>query len=357
MTVINVYDMSFKLIGVIDDYVSVIWRPAYYEVGDFEIYLGASPSVVNLLSKNRLVVRNTDISVDDYGNTTYKNVMIIKNIDLITDVENGDFLSVTGKELKYLLHQRIIWNQTNLTGTAETGIRRLVTENAINPSDTRRKIPNLSLGVSSGLSDTIKKQLTGDFVDVAITDICRTYNYGWEIYGYNGNYVFIVYKGLDRSYNQSERPYVVFSDSFENLYNTEYQLNTEGYANVALVAGEGEGASRVHATVNYLSTGLSRYELYVDARDISSNNGAIQPSTYLELLQERGQEKLSDASVTEGFSGEVFSSGNYQYGYDYDLGDTVTVINSYGISKNVMVLSSIESEDENGVKLIPQFNI
>lgn len=360
MTVINVYDMNFNLIGVVDSFVSIIWRPAYYDVGDFEIYLGANPKAIELLQENRLVVRNTDVFVDDSGNVTYKNVMMIKNIDIITDVENGDFLSVTGKELKYLLHQRIIWSQTNLTGTAENGIRRLVNENAVNPSDTKRKIPNLVLGATAGLTDTIEKQITGDSLDKAITEICTTYNYGWEIYGYNGNYVFIVYKGLDRSYGQSERPYVVFSDDFENLFNTEYQLNTENYANTALIGGEGEGVERTYTTLNNTASGLNRYELFVDAKDISSNKDSedeIPQSQYLQMLQERGTEKLAEASITEGFSGEVLTTGQYKYGEDFDIGDTVTVINSYGISKNVMVLSSIESEDENGVSLIPQFNM
>ena len=360
MTVINVYDMNFNLIGVVDSYVSIIWRPAYYDVGDFEIYVAAGAEAIELLQENRLVVRNTDITVDSDGNVTYKNVMLIKNIDLITDVENGNFLSITGRELKYILHQRIIWTQTNLTGTAEAGIRRLVSENAVSPSNTNRVIPNLVLGATAGLTDIIEKQITGDHLDEAITEICTNYKYGWEVYGYNGNYVFIVYQGLDRSYEQSERPYVVFSDAFENLYNTEYQLNTEEYANTALIGGEGEGTERTYTTINNDKSGLERYELFVDAKDLSSNKDSedeIPQSQYLLLLQERGAEKLAETAITEGFSGEVLTTGNFKYGEDFDIGDTVTVINSYGISKNVMVLSSIESEDENGISLIPQFNI
>lgn len=362
MTIVNVYDSGFNLIGVVDSYVSVIWRPAYYDIGDFELYLGASNEALDLLQKNRILVRASDVSVDGSGNTIYRNPMIIKNIELITDIENGDFLSITGRELKFILHQRIIWTQTNLSGTAEGGIRQLVNDNAVNPTDTKRKIPNLVLGAESGLSDTIKKQLTGDYLDEAITEICTAFNYGWEIYGYNGNYVFIVYKGIDRSYGQSVNPYVVFSDNFENLYNTDYQLFSEEYCNTALIGGEGEGTERTYTTVNNSATGLNRYELFVDAKDLSSNKDSanvIPPEQYLQLLAERGQEKLAEKSITEGFSGEVSSdsASNYVYGEDFDIGDTVTVINSYGITKNVMVLSSIESEDESGKKLIPQFNL
>ena len=111
----NLYVLTpdFMLEGIIDEYVSIIWRPSYSEVGDFEIYLGVTEKAINLLQKNRYVVRSSDISVEN-GITTYEKVMVIKNIHLITDVENGDFLCVTGRELKFLLNQRIVWSQTNL---------------------------------------------------------------------------------------------------------------------------------------------------------------------------------------------------------------------------------------------------
>ena len=357
----NVYVLTpdFKLDGIIDEYVSIIWRPSYSEVGDFEIYVGATDKAINLLQKNRYVVRSSDISVEN-GVTTYEKVMVIKNIQLMTDVENGDFLCVTGRELKFLLHQRIVWSQTVLNGAAEDAIRRLVNENAITPTDTNRIIPNLVLGVSAGLTDTLEKQVTGDYLDVVITEICKTYNYGWDIFITNNTLVFVVYTGSDRSYQQTERPYVVFSDEFENLYNTDYQLFTEEYANTTLIGGEGEGLERVYTTVNNELSGLERYETFTNASDISSNKGSedeIDATTYLKLLVERGRDNLASLAYTEGFSGEVISDVAFKYGQDFFIGDTVTVMNKYGIQKNVRVLSAIESEDDTGIKLLPQFNI
>lgn len=358
----NVYvlDQSFNVVDLIDDYESIIWRPAYYDVGDFELYLNATPKVIALLKKDYYLVRDIDILIDEDNKITYRNVMIIKNFKLTTNTEEGDHYTVTGRELKYLLNQRIVWTQTNLTGTAENGIRQLVTENAIEPIDGRRKIPNLILGASAGLTDTISKQVTGGQLDDAIREICITYNYGWEVYIYDGNIVFIVYQGVNRSYNQTERPYVVFSDDFDNIHNSEYELNTESYANMALIAGEGEGTQRIHDSIGIYLTGLERFETYVDARDISQNKDSedeISLEDYKILLQERGKEKIAELAFTEGFTGEVLANVNFIYGIDYYMGDTVTVINKYGISKNVMVLSVIESADENGTNLIPQFNI
>lgn len=354
----NLYilDQSLNLLGVIDEYVSTIWTLSYSEIGDFEVYIGASDKAVELLQRNRYVVRSSDIEQDEDGNVTYKKVMIIKNIRLFTDVENGDFLTVTGRELKFILHSRIVWSQTVLTGTAEDAIRRLITENAISPTNPNRVIPGLALGVSAGFTETIEKQVTGDYLDEAISSIALTFGYGWDIFIYNSNLVFALYQGLDRSYNQSERPYVVFSEKFENLYNSEYVLDSEAYANMALVGGEGEGLARKYVTVNDELSGIERYETLIDADSIRSNDGEITESEYLKLLAEQGSEALASLGYTEAFTGEVLSDSTFTYGVDFDLGDSVTVINPYGIEKNVKVVGATETSDDSGLKLLPHFN-
>lgn len=360
MNNIYVLNQNFELQGVIDEYVSIIWRPSYYEVGDFEIYLGATDKAINLLRENNYVVRSSDITVEN-GITTYKKVMIIKNLQLITDVENGDFYCVTGRELKFLLHQRIVWGQTILSNdTVEYGLRQLIAQNALSPVEPTRIIPNMQFTEPKGFTEAIDLQVSNKPLDEVITEICKTYNYGWDIYVTDGKYTVDIYKGLDRSYNQTERPYVVFSDDFENLFETEYVYESEEYANMTLVGGEGEGLDRIYAYVNNEVSGLDRYETFTDARDISQNANseeAISYEEYLLLLEARGKEDLSSKVVSEGFTGEVLSDVAFKYGEDFNLGDVVTVINKYGIQKNVRVLSAIESEDESGTKLIPQFNI
>lgn len=359
MNNIYVLNRDFSIVGIIDEYVSNIWRPAYYDIGDFELYLSATDYALSILKENCYVVRSSDITVVD-NVTTYKNVMIIKNINIITDVENGDFLSVTGRELKFILSQRIVWKQTNINGTVEDGIRRLITENAISPTDTRRAIPNLILGNKKNYTERIRKQITGDKLDSAIIEICTLFNYGWNLYISNNKIVVELYKGLDRSHGQTERPYVVFSDEFENLYDTEYQLATEEFCNTTLIGGEGEGAARIYTSVGDENAGLDRYEIFTDANGVSQNKGSddeITLAEYIELLKESGMENIAEHSITEGFSGEISSDMSFVYGTDFYLGDKTTVINKYGIQKDVIVLSAIESEDENGKKLIPQFNL
>lgn len=360
MNNVHVLNQNFELQGIIDEYVSIIWRPSYYEIGDFEIYLGATDKAIALLRENWYVVRSSDISVEN-GVTTYKKVMIIKNLQLITDVENGDFYCVTGRELKFLLHQRIIWGRYLIEDSVEYCLRRLIGANAIDPVEPTRTIPNMQHAEPKGYPEQIKIQVSNKQLDEGVIEICKTYGYGWDIYITDNKLTVDIYKGVDRSYGQTKNPYVVFGENFENLFTTEYVYESEEYANMTLVGGEGEDLDRTYAYVNNDVSGLERYETFTDARDISQNldseEEAISYEDYLRLLEERGKENLADKVISEGFTGEVLSDVAFKYGVDFFIGDVVTVINKYGIQKNVRVLSAIESEGEDGVKLLPQFSM
>lgn len=358
---VYIFNRSFELIGIIDAYVSLIWRPSYSDIGDFELYLGAQNAAVELLKENYYLVRVRDIEADESGKIKLKKVMIIKNIGINTDVENGDFLTVTGRELKFILHQRLIWTQTIINGTAEQAIRQYITENAINPTDKNRIIPGLELASPAGFTDEISKQVTAKPLDETIVEICNTYGFGWDVYVYDNKMIFELYKGIDRSYGQTERPYVVFSEDFNNLYNSEYQKNTESFANTALIGGEGEGLERKYATVGDENTGLDRFEIFVEASSVKQNDGKeaeqMSDKEYNAALQQNGREKLAEYAITEAFTGEAVTDINFVYEKDFFLGDIVTVINKYGITRNAKVISAIESVDDTGEKLIPIFNL
>ena len=136
---------------------------------------------------------------------------------------------------------------------------------------------------------------------------------------------------------------------------TTYVYDLNNFANVAKVAGEGEGVARRMLSVGEAS-GLDRCEIYVDARDINSNNGQVSASDYTTLLKNRGLEKLAERVYTESFEGEVEPNYTYKLGIDYNIGDIVEVINEYGIAASTRILEVIESEDVSGVHIIPTFS-
>lgn len=337
---------DLEYISVIENYRSFIWTSRYNTFGDFELYLPASKENIALYKRGYYIIRDTD----------RKHAMIIYNIEIQTDIENGDFLIITGRCLKSILYQRIIWSQTVVNGNVETKIRELVTDNCISPSIEARAISRLTLGSVIGITDTIKTQYTGDNLGETITGLCETFGLGFdvELDIPNHQFKFVMLKGEDRTYNQNVNPVVVFSNDFDNLLTTDYIMNSEEYKNVALVAGEGEGTSRKVASVGG-ATDLDRFEIYVDARDISSNEGEIPYADYIELLADKGFEELAECQIVKSISGEVLPDYTYKLNIDYFLGDLVEIRNDYGVKMVSRITEIIECNDENGYSCIPTF--
>jgi len=339
-------DDDLNYIQLIEVYTSMIWTTRYYTAGDFELYTPATEKLLNTLQRGYYIVRDDDLT----------QAMIISNFEVKTDVENGDYITVTGQSLKSILNRRIIWAQTVLNGNVETMARKLVTDNAINPTIAARKIPRLVLGDTIGLTGTIEAQYTGDNLGETLTAIGQTYGIGYDVLLdlENKQFKFVLLQGQNRTYNQDVNPRVVFSNEFENLLTTDYTYNSDNYKNVALVAGEGEGTARTTATIGTAS-GLDRYELFVDARDVSSNDGEITATEYNNLLLERGAQDLAETIITESIEGEIEPNYTYQLNRDYFLGDLVEVINTYGVSMSPRITEVIECTDTNGYTCIPTF--
>ena len=339
-----VLDKSFKPIAIVDSASSVIWANRYYDTGDFEIYIRASYKNLEIFQEEYYVKR---MGCEMVG--------IIEKIKLTTDVENGDYLTISGRCLKSIVGRRIIWNQTNLSGKVETILRQLINDNIINPTNPARAIPGMKLGPIRGFTETAEIQATGENLLEKIVEICKACGIGWRvIMDEEGQMVIDFYRGENRSYSQNVNPYVVFSPTFDNLLTTETIQDITTFKNAALVAGEGEGTAQKTVTIGTAS-GLDRRELYIEASGISSNNGEISSSQYLALLREQGNEELAAAVKTLGVSGSAETALTFKLNEDYFLGDTVAVENEYGVKANSKILEVIECEDESGASIIPTF--
>lgn len=329
---------------VIDYATSIIWVKRFTDAGEFELYLPASADLMQLFAGDTLITR-------DGTNTA----MIPEGVTLTTDAENGNYLTITGKSAENILGRRIIPKQSNYRGTTENALRQMITDNIISPTDNTRKISIFTLAAAQGYTETIDKQVTGKNLLEVVSEICTAYEYGFNVDFIGGNFVFSLYKGTDRSAGQSVNPRVVFSPEFENLGNTEYSRDKSTYYNSVYVAGQGEGIDRVIVNTNSGKSGLQLRELWVDARQTSSNTdeGQLTPAQYSAILQQQGTDELGNAKETTDFGGEILDINVYTYGVDYNLGDKVSVINEYGISGTATVTEITEVEDENGYKIYP----
>lgn len=343
-----IYSEDFVALAVIDTYNSLIWANRFRQCGDFEIYVSMSTEMAEILQVGRWVIRPDDDMVG-----------IIEKVESGTDEENGDYMLVTGRCLRQILGRRIIWDQTTISGTAENGLRKLVTDALISPEIEARKYAPLVLAASHGYTETVEAQYTGDNLLEATEALCAAKNFGFKITLDTDNQQLPLdfYKGVDRSMSQFVNPRVIFSEDNDNLRATIYTKDTTNYKTVALVAGEGEGSARRQVIVGRSTNqeGLHRREVFVDARDVSSNDGEISETEYNAQLAERGNTSLSEAPIVESMEGTIEPMQMYTYKEDYFLGDIVTVVNKYGIAVDTQVLEVIEVWDEDGYTCTPTF--
>ena len=346
----NIYVMQgLNIVGMIESFQSIIWNNQYYGKSDLELVVPATKNNLDLLKIGSFLVRDFDVD------TTLKNVMVIDNLTIETKEDNGYMLTVKGKGLKNILGRRIIWNQLNYENeTIENIIRDVIDKNVINPDIEDRKIENFVLGEIKGFDETATLQLFNENIADWLESVCNQYSLGWEVYIKQGQFVFELYKGTDRTYNSENTP-VVFSPSYDNLYASTYNNSLENYCNVALIGGEGEGIDKKSAAIGS-ATGLNRYEGFIDGSSVSSNGEIITLEKYLEMLQAYGEEQIKQYQKTENFEGTIEPYGMFKLNKDYFLGDVVVVKNEKGITSTPRIIEIIYSEDSNGIKIVPTFS-
>lgn len=343
---------KLETVGIIDNASSVIWTKRYNECGDFEIYVKASTTLLDIAQPSFYVIRHDDDMVG-----------IIEKITLTTDIENGDYLTISGRDILSLLTRRVFIGASKYNGmTPEAVIRSMIDKNCINPDIATRQIKELSLGNYHGLTadTTIDMQVTGSSLYDEVVELAKRFDLGLKMTLSNNGFLFDIYKSKDRSYNQSALPYVVFSADYSNLLNTTYSYDITEFKNVAVVAGQGEGDYRAWETTEVKNRHyIDRYELFVDANDVESTQQTPKKIgetmvQYYELA-ERGQNKLAEVSPITTFEGEVDTSRTYTYKSDFYVGDIVQIKNEYGLTATAQITEIIESEDENGNSIIPTF--
>lgn len=353
----------FETIDIIDKIESLIWTERYSSCGDFELYTPFDKKSMDIMQK---ILKN--LNSTQYADTLAwlpesETYMIIENVQVTTDVEASSKLVLSGRSLESILDRRIVWEQTLLNGSLESGIFKLLKENFMAPSSIRY-FPRFNY-VSQNNKEISKMKLatqyTGDNIYDIIVNLCDIYDVGFKIFpDEKKRPTFMLYKGVDRSYDQNDNPYVIFSPKFENLSNSDMLISDKNNKNVTLVAGEGEGLERRTVEVNkkgYVTAYYSRKELYTDARDIQSDTGDEQLSDeeYSALLTQRGLEKLNDYSKINAYTAEAIQTKNFIYEKDFFKGDIVQLENEYGMTTKAKVSEIIRSIDNSGYNVYPTF--
>lgn len=319
---IRIYNTDFELLGIIENQTSFIWNRKYNEVGSFTIQCPLMPRNIDLLKQ---------------GNFVW--VQGKPEAGLIEDVtldqgERTREMKVGGRFLDSYLDRRIIFPEVNKNDKVELIMRQLFT-------DAFGTTEGLELGELKGFDETVDMQAGYKSLLETEQDLAKGANFGFRfIPDFHGAKVtFDIYKGVDRSVNQGDRPRVIFSGDYANLITAEYKYNNQLSANVCIVGGEGlsDGDPQkkyVIAGDNSL-TGLARREMYILGKTRSEG---LSIENYRNKLMEEGNETLQEAQEADSFTCTINPNGNFKYVTDFDVGDIVTVIKEeWGINRDYRI--------------------
>lgn len=347
-------DTNFKMVSILDVFISFIWTDRYYEYGDFELYTRVSTDILSKIQSEYYLL-----------NKESEHLMIVENIEIETDLEDGHTVKITGRSLESILDRRIVWSSTIISGNIQDCIKKLLNDSIISPSISERKIDNFIFDTSnnSKITNTIieETEYNGDNLYEIISGLCSANDIGFKVVLNKSNqFVFSLYVGEDRSYEQTKNPYVTFSPEFDNLINSNYVESIQDYKNVTLVAGEKDDNDILKTASTGNVSGLSRRELYTEATDINQkqeDDTTLTDEEYKNLLIQRGNEALLKHKISVTFDGEFDATQMYTYNKDFFMGDIVQVANEYGIESKARIIEFIQSQDTNGYSMYPTFSI
>lgn len=342
-----VFDSTLTRIGIVDIVTGLIWREQFADAGNFELWCPLNDQNSELLQEDNLLW----IGGESAGVIEFK--------ELTSDEDGTKTIHIQGRLAESYLDYRTIYPTVITTGKVSSILRKHVEDNLINPTDTARKIPLIELASDQvAYGPSVSYQKTGDTVLLEVSKLCEANSLGFRLQFFprQTKFVFRVYQGTNRTLDQSAVNPVLFSSDLDDILESNYSHNKSELRNFAYVAGEDSGTSRKVQTVGS-SSGLSRRELFVDARDLQSENSdgtTVSSSEYNSMLVERGKTSLEDYKDIESFSATLRTSGvtGYKYGVDFFLGDKVTVYDSrLKVRVNAVITEVMKTFDEDGERL------
>lgn len=373
-----ILDQKYNLIAVIDVFESFVWIDRYDKAGEFTLDIPVWEQFLpHIRINNYVAIRESD------------RLMVIENVELITDAENGDKLSVTGRSLESILARRVVWQNFEFGGPVQNVLSTVLSMNAISPGDTKRQIPGLRFETNNDPAvnanvDTMK--MLGENVYSLCEALTSTTNLGFKMLPEGqGGFVFKVYAGVDRSWSQTENLPVVFSHSYENLLDSNYLQSEVLYVSNALVRGDDDSIT-MEVMRHQERTGLARREMFIDTNlqpeeqelihysvKVDENGNQIKDEegnpevdeiterikiydmAYYNRMFLEAKVEMANHKVTEVFDSEVDTYHQFIYGRDYDIGDIVQVQNRYGYEGRCRVTEVMRTRDASGPKMVPTF--
>lgn len=323
--IIKLFDKTFTLVAIIDDYQGASFEHNLYQAGTFTITINYNIPNAKLFERGLFV---------QFGDNPYDFGEIISvNNTIGSDGKGSEFINVTGYDARYLFKRRVIKNLNNndtwsMTAKGELCMRNLVADQCGTNAETKRQLPIINtipltadaIGSTYSVSESFS-----NLYDVLVT-IATQSEIGWAVLFENGTLTLHVYKGSDLSSS------VQFSTDFESLANGNYKDSSESFANSIYIGGKGTGSERdIYEGEDGTPEGIDRFEAYDNQSSMTTEDE--YEAEALSMLSQYGQ--------TVSMSGAGLAKCPYIFREQYNIGDIIKLSFS-GKSASVQILSVTE---------------
>lgn len=347
---ITIFNKYFERVDVLRNYTFAQYNDKFLEIGTFTVNAVLCEENLRFLDKSETYFLHFENGV-------------MGKVDNAKKESDGEFdrtIILSGRLMPYIMDKRVINGLHNFNGNSATVILNLAKEMfSDNDWDSDRWIHfNYDTKVPSSAVSQVNAQQTGGTMFNFIQPLLQQDSMGIDILprieqkhetsasGILTNisqWDFVLFQGKDRTANNTDgnKP-VIFSQSFNNIERSGYEVDSTDYCNIAYVAGEGEGSERVwreveksglpEPVIGFEYSGFLRQELFVDARDLQkeTEDKTYTDTEYNALLDQRGQDNLLESDVKQSYDATlIVSDSRYTYGREsednYYKGDIVTV--------------------------------
>lgn len=360
-----VLNERFEVVGIVDEFKSFIWTERYKECSDFEIDTKADEMKLEMYKEDYYILMEES-----------PKMMIISTVDYNSSFVEGANILVSGKSLEYILHDRHIWETTVLEGNVQNGIKKLIDDAIISPTNEKRKITNFKFKASSDKAITDltfedERQYWGENLYDVVAEICSEFHIGFRVLFDEDNlgFIFELFAGRDLTFDQKGNEAVMFSPEFGNLISSKYHSTKSQIKNAALIIGEKRTETFEHNGVStsrdvQLSTviegdesGLKRKEIFVDSTDLSMyvKDIKVPEDKYINRLKQKGETAIDETKTETTIEAEVDWEGQFQYGRDFTIGDIVEIENELQMNLKVRIQEVIRCHDTSGYYVTPSF--
>lgn len=340
---LRVFTRDLEPLGIVDELISTIWQPTYWQQGNYDdckLLAPVTDNNNNLLVKGNIVVLHGEAAeyTDEYGE--WRRAMQITYRHITKDENNTEQIELQGCFLKKWLSKRVLLSNQIITGTNQSIINALVVNNVGDNAISARQFENFIMLQQDSLGGSSVDYTTkyGDGLADAVYERALSGKLGYDILVNERNrlYGFWLYKGNDMSSGNSEgNTPCIFSRDFDNVTEQDYTESIENMKNVCYCTSAADEDGTIYAQEVYEDeqAGIDRDEFYVDMTNISwtvkdeqGQETRLTPEQYIELMTTEGYAQLDDYGEVMTFESTINTSKNLQYKRDFNVGDIVTTI-------------------------------